>query len=71
MNKLAYKTMNPVIYYSVNVGMYVLVIVMAIFIDSIGLMFSFIATFAGSGLSFFIPSSLFYIGYTKYADQKY
>ena len=71
LNTLAYKTMNPLIYYSVNVAIYVTQIILALTISSIGDVFNFIATFAGTGLCFFIPSTLFYKGYHKFATEDY
>ena len=63
--------MNPLIYYSVTIGLYSLEVLLAILINNIAMVFGFIATFAGTGLSFFIPSLLVIIGFKKFADAKF
>jgi hypothetical protein len=71
VNALAYKTMNPYIYYTVNVAIYVLEAYLGIILGDIGAVFGFIGTFAGCGLGFFLPSWFFYNGYMRFASKKY
>ena len=71
LNTLAYKTMNPLVYYVVTMLIYLIEVFLSIKVDSIGTVFSFIATFAGTGLCFLIPSTLFSMGYWKFASQEY
>ena len=59
MNQLAYKTMNPIIYYVVTLVLYAVEVYLAIVVTNIGDVFGFIGTIAGTSLSFFIPSVLF------------
>ena len=68
---MAYKTMNPLIYYPVTFALYAVEVMLAILINNIGMVFGFIGTFAGCGLSFFIPSLFVIIGFKKFADQKF
>lgn len=71
MTQLAYKTMNPVIYYSVNVLIYAAQAYLGIALGDIGLVFGFIGTFAGVGLCYFVPSIFFIRGYNNFATKKY
>lgn len=67
--KIGYKTMNPVIYYSGTLVLYVIEVWLSIIIKSIAQVFGFIGAFAGTSLSFFIPSILFTIGYRRFATN--
>ena len=64
---LAYKTMNPAIYYIVTLVLYLV----EVYISTLGLpipsIFGVIATFAGNGLGFFIPSLFVILGFKKFA----
>lgn len=71
INQLAYKTMNPFIYYFVNVAMFVMQAVLGIILNDIGLVFGFMGTFAGVGLCYIMPSWFFYRGYMHFATKKY
>lgn len=71
MTQLAYKSMNPVIYYTVNISIYVSQAVLGIVLSDIGLVFGFIGTFAGTGLCFFLPSWFFISGYNKFANEEF
>lgn len=64
--------MNPIIYNSVTVLLYVAEIIMAIVISDISKVFGFIGTIAGTSLSFFIPSVLFCMSVKMFlpSDQK-
>jgi hypothetical protein len=62
---MAYKSMNPIIYYSVTIALYILEIYLSIIISDISDIFGFIGTIAGTSLSFFMPSIMFNIAYKK------
>ena len=51
------------LYYPTSILLYALEIYLSIQIDSISTVFGFIGTIAGTSLSFFIPSVLFYKAY--------
>lgn len=67
---LAYKTMNPVIYNVTALVLYVIEVILGITISNIGMVFGFIGTFAGTGLSYFLPSLFVIIGFKKFATQQ-
>lgn len=62
--------MNPVLYYGLTLLHYALIIYLSIVINDIGEVFSFIATFAGTGMCFFLPSVLFCKAFTAYATDE-
>jgi len=63
--------MNPAIYYVVTLVLYAVKVFVATLGLPISTIFGVIATFAGNGLSFFIPSLLVIIGFKKFAEKKY
>merc|ERR1711935_754977 len=68
--QMGYKSMNPAIYYSMTMVLYVLEIFLSIIIKDISQVFGFIGAIAGTSLSFFIPSILFSVGYSKFASER-
>ena len=68
---MAYKTMNPWIYYLATFALYGLEIYLSIVIDDIGEIFGFIGTIAGTSLSFFIPSVLFCRAFSMFASSRF
>ena len=68
-NALAYKSMNYAIYFGVAALIYASEAYLAIVVDDIGQVFGFIGTFAGTSLSYFIPSLLFCQAFSKFADS--
>jgi len=60
---LAYKTMPGTIYYSVTFVLFAIEVFVATLGLPIGSIFGIIATFAGNGLSFFIPGLLVILGF--------
>ena len=71
LNQLAYKSMNPVIYYLATFVLYAMEIWLSIVVDDIGNIFGFIGTIAGTSLSFFIPSVLFCKAFNMFASKRY
>ena len=63
--------MPSTIYYSVTFVLYAIEVYVATLGLPIGSIFGIIATFAGNGLSFFIPGLLVIIGFGKFADKKF
>jgi hypothetical protein len=67
--------MNPMIYYLVTFILYAIEVLLALaaikFKIPISDIFGIIATFAGNGLSFFIPSLFVILGFKKFAEPKY
>ena len=68
---MAYKSMNPLIYFSVTILLYIVEITLAILLDDIGQIFGFIGTFAGCGLQFFIPSMFVIIGMNTFGTEEF
>lgn len=66
--KMAYKSMNPYIYYSVTILLFAIEIYLSIVIKDISKVFGFIGTFAGTSLSFFMPSIIFNIAYKNSSE---
>ena len=67
--KIGYKTMNPLLYYLGALLLYAIEVWLSIEIKSIAQIFGFIGAFAGTSLSFFIPSILFSVGYRKFTKE--
>lgn len=67
-DKIGYKSMNPIFYYSITLSLYGLEIFLSIIINDIGKVFGFIGAIATTSMTFFIPSLLFTMGYYKYAS---
>ena len=63
---MAYHEMNQVLYYSLSIGLYVLLVFIAMLIPSIGSILDFVSAYAISCAAFFIPA-VFY----KKALQKF
>ena len=63
--------MNPMIYYLVTISLYAIEVLLAILINNIGMVFGFIATFAGTGLSYFLPSMFVIMGFKKFGEAKF
>lgn len=70
-NGLAYKTMNFGIYAGVAVAIYVTEAYLAILIDDIGPVIGFVGAIAGVSISYFIPSLLFNVGFSKFATTDF
>ena len=70
-NQLAYKSMNPVIYYSLTLLLYAIEVVLAFTIDDIGQIFGFIGTFSGCGMSYFLPSMFVIYGFPAFGTQEF
>lgn len=70
-NALAYKSMNPKIYYSVTLSLYLFEVFLACILTNIGPIFGYIATFAGCGLCYFLPSYFVIVSFKKYATPEY
>ena len=66
--ELAYKTMNPAIYYSVTVILYACEIFVATQGIPVGKVFGIIAAFSGNTMSFFLPGLFVVCGFKKFAD---
>jgi hypothetical protein len=71
LTQLAYKSMNPYIYYSLSILMYISGATLGILLDDISKVFGFIGTFAGTGLCFFIPSWFYMNGYKMFGTDEY
>lgn len=67
---MAYKTMNPIIYYSVSILLYALEVFLSIVIKDISNVFNFIATIAGTSLSFFLPSAFYMVAIKKFGTDE-
>ena len=63
--------MNPTIYYSLTVLLYIVEVALSILLDDIGQIFGFIGTFAGCGLQFFLPSLFVIVGLKTFATAEY
>ena len=61
--------MNPVIYNVTALVLYVIEVFLGITLNNIGMIFGFIGTFAGTGLSYFLPSLFVIIGFNKFATE--
>ena len=61
--------MNPVIYNITALILYVIEVALGILLSNIGMIFGFIGTFAGTGLSYFLPSLFVIIGFNKFATE--
>ena len=59
--------MNGYIYYPTTLILFILEVYLSIQVDSIAIVFGFIGTIAGTSLSFFIPSVLYFKAYNRYA----
>ena len=70
-NQLAYKSMNPTIYYSLTLLLYTIEVILAIALDDIGQIFGFIGTFSGCGMSYFLPSMFVIVGFSKFGTEEF
>lgn len=70
-NALAYKSMNYGIYAVTAAVIYIAEAYLAIVVTNIGDVFGFVGTFAGTSISYFIPSVLFCVGFSKFATADY
>lgn len=61
--------MNPLVYYSVSLLLYSVEVLLAIVIKDISTVFNFIGTFAGTSLSFFLPSAFFMVSIKKFGSE--
>ena len=51
----AYQKMNPYIYYTITIVLYLLVIVGAAFVKDLASLFDYLAALSISGIQFFVP----------------
>ena len=63
-----YKDMNPKIYYTVTIILYIIVVSCACMMDDIGVIFEFIGAICCSCLLFIIPGSFYLIAHKKFAS---
>ena len=70
-NALAYKSMNYGIYAGTAAVIYCAEAYLAIVVSNIGDVFGFVGTFAGTSISYFIPTILFCVGFKKFATADY
>ena len=70
-NALAYKSMNYGIYAVTAAVIYCAEAYLAIVVSNIGDVFGFVGTFAGTSISYFIPTILFCVGFNKFATVDY
>ena len=61
--------MNRGLYIGVTLILYALEIYLAIIVNDIGNVFGFIGTIAGTSLSFFIPSVVYYKAFNRYSED--
>ena len=61
--------MNYLVYVVVAAIIYVSEAYLAIVVSDIGTVFGFVGTFAGTSISYFIPTILFCKAYSKFANQ--
>lgn len=67
---LAYKDMNSCQYYTATLIYYAAILSGGIFIRSLGLIFNFVGTFVGPGLSFIIPGMLYIYANRTYPENR-
>lgn len=63
---MAYMSMEPWIYNSVTLGLYFINVALACAIESVTIVFGFIAAFAVSTIVFTFPGLFYVKGYKKY-----
>ena len=64
--KLAYKTMNPILYAALTLTLYVIIIVGAIFLTSITTVFDFVSAFALTAIRFLFPACFYLVAKKRY-----